>query len=240
MRRIVPVLLAMVMLAGLKEYAFATFGSVSKSTVTASVSFSGAGVVSVSIDLRNLDNSTTGLMTWNTSSITPGSTLWQSATAYILLHSTITAATGGIQIYTDNKAGDASPAYTGTGNPAGLVAVEATTVAPLSMCWRVVDVSTTALTIVQTGDTLYASEIGSGYPCFFWMKDAQTTGASAFVNGEDYVTIKESARGMHHAESTWATGVVSPDYIYIGANFASVVTPRTYKTSTLRIEAFTE
>ncbi len=231
----------LLLIAAASTSVFAAFQSISRSTVTAGVKFTLAGQVSMSIQLMNLNGGTTTQIWWDPAQITIGQTQWRRADAYILLNSTITAATGGIQIYTDNKASDANPQYTGTGNPAGLVAQEDTSATPLSMCWRITDVSTTTLTIRRGApgypDRLWAQELGDQYPCFLWMKDKNTPG---FQNGEDYVTVKEAARGLHHSEGDWGTGVPSPDYIYIGADFTNALTPRTYKTSTLRLEAFTE
>lgn len=243
MRRFMTVVYAVTMLAALSasSFAFTTRGT---NTVTAGTVLSSAGSVSVSIQLKNtLDNSTTGWIWWNPASVTVGSTQWLAANAYVVIHSTITDSTGGIQIYTDNRNASANPRYVGvTGtDPAGLVGYSASDATAssttLSMCWRIVDQSTTTLTIRQTGDTLYSNELGSAYPCFLWMKDVGTSG---FVNGEDYITMKESARGLQHAESTFGVGCASPDYLYFGANFTSAVTPRTYKTNRLIIEAYTD
>ncbi|MFC1500933.1 hypothetical protein ACFL58_00590 [Elusimicrobiota bacterium] len=218
--------------------AHAAFSSVAKSTFTAGVSFASAGEVSYSIAFENLVGGTTTQVYWTPGDITIGSTDWRRADSRVVLYSTITAATGGIQIYTDNSTPVASPQYTGSNDPAGLVAVEDTSADPLQMCWRIVDASTDTLTIDQNGSTLYSTELGVAYPCFLWMKDA--SGPSAMTGGEEYVTMRESGGRLQHAEGTWADDAVSPDYIYFGAKFTNALTPRTYQTSTLRIEAFTE
>lgn len=240
MRSFKSVVVATAMLAALSASAFA-FSSKSTNVVTAGTVLSTAGQVSVSIELKNtITNVTTGWIWWNASSVTVGSTQWLAASAYVVVHSTITDSTGGIQIYTDNRNASASPRYVGVGDPAGLVGYSSTDATAssttLSMCWRIVDNSTTTLTIRQTGDTLYANELGSAYPCFLWMMDVGTTG---FANGADYMTMKDSARGIQHAEATFGS-TSSPDYVYFGANFTSAVTPRTYKTNRLIIEAYTD
>jgi hypothetical protein len=219
--------------------------SIKISTFTASIQFTGAGSVSMTAELRNRsDNNLATSITW--SGINLGQTDWKAADQYILLHATITASGGLIQIYTDNKASDANPKYTGSGNPAGLVMQEDTT-KTLKMCWRVTDVSTNTLTIIQhpTQNYLYSQELGSGYRCFLWMKDKNTPdipseNTTQFQNGEDYVTVGEAGRGWQHAEGTWASIMPSPNYIYIGAKFQNATAPATYKTTTLRLEAAME
>jgi hypothetical protein len=258
------VLMCVLFLTTICSTSFAAFSGVSRATITACAVFTSGGVVSFDYQLRNLsDNNTTSWIYWDTSVIAPGVTAWKVASSYILLESTITNASGGIQIYTDNKAADANPAYTGSGNPAGLVAEEAPADAPLPMCWRITDLSTgpvAGLNIAQvnragvgvTTATLYCPDLETStnppdyqYPCFFWMTDRQTAAnasaaTSAFADGADYITVKDKIRGIHHAEGpNWGT-TSSPDYVYIGACFTNASTPRTYKTSTLRIEAFTE
>lgn len=238
-------LLAAVIVAGTAQLSFAAFATVAKSTVTAAVSFSAAGTVAMSIELRNLNgNATTTQMWWNTAGISLGQTQWRRADAYIVLHTTMTSATGAVQIYTDNGNASASPRYSGTGNPAGLVGYDAAnpmaSSSTLSMCWRVADTVVNSTTIAQGApsfpDRLYSTELGNDYPCFIWMKDAGTSG---FANGEDYVTVKDSVRGIQHGEATFGA-TPSPEYIYFGALFTNAVTPRLYKTSRLMIEAFTE
>jgi hypothetical protein len=225
----------------------AAFASVSKSTVTASISFTGAGIVSVSI--------AGGPIQW--SSVTPGVTGWLAANSPITMTSQITNATGGIQIYTDNMAADANPKYPSSivgqtvpaANPAGLVTASSTT-AVLPMCWRLTDGTTTSIGIVQgTDNKLYSTQLGGqagSYPCFLWMMDKNTfaipsANTAAFVNGMDYVTIKDAARGGQHAENTFAQ-FPSPDYIYFGANFSGAVISQAGVNygATIRLEAFTE
>ena len=237
MRRLLTLVLALGLIAAMKTASFAAFNTMGISTMAASVSFVGQGVVNIEADLYNLSGGATTQIWWNTNSITVGATLWQSATSYVVLHSTITNSAGGIQIYTDNKGTGANPAYTGIGNPVGLISMSTTTKA-LPMCWRIVAVSTTSLTIVQGSDNkLYSSEEGGqagSFPCFLWMIDKSS---GAFANSEDYVTIKDAVRGIQFAEATWGAAG-SPNYIYFGANFQYASIPDTYRTTTLRIEAF--
>lgn len=237
MRKFFVMVLALGVVAGLAASSFAAFSGLGKSTVTASVSFTGSGQVSVSVKL-----SAGTSIYWDPAAITLGSTDWKAAYNYLIMESTITDATGGVQIYTNNKATDANPKYNGTGDPAGLVGYDtglSTGSAALSMCWRIVDYTTT--TVIMQGapiypDRLWEQQLGDSFPCYLWMKDKAT---ASFIDGEDYVTMKESVRGAHFSEGEWGT-MQSPDYIYLGAKFKNAVTPKNYKTNTLRIETFTE
>lgn len=204
---------------------------------------------SLTATLKNIsDNQNASQLTW--SSVNPGGG-WKAADQYIQLDLTYYQPGWGIQIYTDNAAADASPRYAGSvssSNPVGLISVEYPESAPLPMCWRMVDVSTTTtLSIVQGSDNkLYSSQLGGQagqYPCFVWMKDRGTPaipdkGTTVFTPGEDYVTVWDN-RGAQHAEGTWS-GCQSPNYIYIGANFNGAVTPGTYRTNKLIVELFYE
>lgn len=267
MRRFLEAIIAFCIICFVSAYAFAEFASVMKSNLTATVTFTDSGssqssAISMHIELKNrLNNNSTTWIWWDASQIKKGETDWRIADSYIVLYSTITNSTAGIQIYTDNKAPDADPKFTGTGpfaNPAGLVAVDSPNIDPLPLCWRVVDVSTNTLDIVQvnrtdgnvTTSSLYcpAFETASNpqdysYPCFFWMKDRYTPSmpqyaTTVFENGEDYITVKD-ANGIHHAGGYNWGQTQSPDCIYIGAKFENV-NYGMYKTSTIRIEAFTE
>ena len=232
MRKLLVAVLALGLVAAMRTSSFAAFASQGITSVTALVSFSSGGSASMSIAW-----SAGGSLTWASPAPTIGTTKWQKADNYILLHSTITSSTGGVEIYTDNLNGGTS-SYTGTGNPAGLISMSSTT-QTLPMCWRAVDVSTTSLTIVQgTDNNLYASENGgmsSKYPCYEWIEDAHTSG---FVKGfTDYSVIRDY-RGVQIAGSTWAQGIGSPVIVYFGANFTTATQPNTYVTQTLRIEAY--
>ncbi len=252
MRKTVSLLVSLVLLAVVSTASYAAFTGISRSTYTAAIIFTAIGSVQASFEVRNVSDNAVVLtgISWDPATITlGGTTKWKASSQYIVMHSTITAASGGIQIYTDNKAADAGIyAYTGisTATAAGLVGYSTTTyvMAPssttLSMCWRVVDNSTTTLNI-QRGtagypDRLWESTLGSGFPCFLWMMDRFTGG---FSDGMDYITVKDGNRGIQYGEASWG-GSASPDYIYIGADFTTAVTPRTYRTNTLRVEAFTE
>jgi hypothetical protein len=81
------------------------------------------------------------------------------------------------------------------------------------------------------------------------MKDKNTPdipaeNTTAFVNGDDYVTVWDD-RGIQHAEDTWSPEP-SKNFIYLGADFSSIFKGKdagdtvSFKTSTLRIELFYE
>jgi hypothetical protein len=105
---------------------------------------------------------------------------------------------------------------------------------------------------------------GSSYQWFFF-KDKGTPansagGTLAFTNGEDYIRVIDY-RGLHEftgpegtggftagegvdaggsTQQYFPVGTVSTNDIFLEANFANAVTPATYGTNTLRLEAFTE
>ncbi|MFC1500931.1 hypothetical protein ACFL58_00580 [Elusimicrobiota bacterium] len=222
----------------ISQFSYAAVTSVSKSTSTAVASLTGTGNVSMSIELLNLTGGSTTQIYWNTAGIDLGTTTWRRSDSYILLHATFTSATGGVQIYTDNKDGAADPQYVGVSTAAGLVCVSSPTANPLPTCWRIVATSTDTLTIEETGvSSLYSTEIGAGYLCFLFMKDVSVPGN--FSDGDDDVTVVDWARGIHHSEGEWGQES-TPFYIYIGANFNGAEAGKVYKCSTLLIEAFTE
>ena len=245
MRKLLAAVVVLGLLVVMKVPSYAAFTSVGISSYVAQCSFTTQGSVWTQLLLLNLNGTTTNQVYWDTGNISVGTTLWQSASSYILLYSTITNSTGGLQIYTDNKNGSVvAERYTGLGDPAGLVGMSTTTQA-LPMCWRAVAISTNSLTIKRgspgPADRLWANELGSGFPCFLWMLDKNSPvsswNPSGWSNGMDYARIRESVRGVQYAEATWGA-MGSPIYIYFGADFTSASSPNTYKTTTLRIESF--
>ena len=247
MKRSIPALLVFVLAVLAPMGAQAAFSSVSRSTITAIAPLTGAGTVAMQVFLKNLsDNSTTTQIYWT------GVTLpisFVRSGAYAQIDSTVTAAGGAIQVYTDNTASDASPQFTYTGsttsaNPVGLVDMTTTTKA-LPLAWSVKDTTTTAPTAANPTD--------SGDPnSFQWliMKDRQTPtsaalGSTQFTDGEPYVTVKRVVdagnSGIHFGGADTEFGAASaPDFVYFQADFRNAVTPRTYKTSVLRFEAYTQ
>ena len=210
---------------------WAVFGSISKATTTASVTFSQTGTVAFSIQPRNVsNNAAAGSISWTPPAL-PFTTNsgWLQANQYIELVSTITAGNGGIQIYTNNEAADAAVKHStsAAGLAAGLVDNTDTT-KTLPLAWAIRDATTT----VVTGDPDVV---------FNWLffKDPGSDAPNTLVNGETYATAKDGS-GIHFGPADTEFGAApSPDVIYLEANFASAVTPRTYS-ATIRVEAFTE
>jgi hypothetical protein len=194
----------------------------------------GTGTLDVTIKNR-VGGQTASQVEWSNAAPFSG---WATANQYLELNFTYFHAGWGIQLYTNNRAAQANPAYTGTGDPAGLVDVSSTT-QRLPMCWRVVDTSTTTVTIRQGAVgypyRLWSEQLGDKYPCFIWMMDKNS---SDFVNALDYITVWDE-RGIQQSEDSFAPAV-SPNYIYLGADFSQAASSRTYRTNRLMVELYYE
>lgn len=194
-----------------------------------------SGSLDIKLKQRSNDLEVSGPLTW--SNIEPGCG-WQMADQYIELNLTYSNTGWGIQIYTDNKANDANPKFSGTGDPGGLVDTQSTS-NKLPMCWHITDAKTTDCHIRQgapnASSRLWLQELGDSFPCFFWVKDRSTQN---FAYSEDYITLWDN-RGIQYAEAAWG-GAMSPNYLYVGADFSNAVTPRTYTTNKFIIELFYE
>jgi len=247
--------LAMGMVIACLGIAGAQFNTVSKETVAGGVVFTEVPSGEMSVALKNIsDNSSATELSW--SDVTAAVTEWKAANQYIEVTNDYNRTGWGIQIYTDNCAGDANPRFyivnPSSVNPAGLLATDnKKDVLPLA--WRMMGDTTTYahLGIQEVPDLLEPDKHhlestdlpGLGYYPWLWMKDAETPEipelyTAAFVNGEDYVTIWNE-NGVHHAEGPldYYTSP-SPNYVYIGARFTTATTPRTYRTSKLTVELF--
>ena len=245
MKRIIPAVLILGLGVLAPTRSWAAFASISRSTQTAIAGLVGAGTVSMTITLKNLsDNSTTTQFYWSGVSLP---TAFVRSGAYSQVDSTVTIAGGGIQTYTDNTAADAVPKYTYVGststvNPEGLVDATTTT-KTLPMAWNIQDTTSTAPTAVDPTDAVN----GTGWLFF---KDRQTptivsANTTQFTDGEAFVTIKRIVdtgnSGIHFGQADTAFGAAaSPDFVYVETDFRNAVTPRTYKTSVLRYEAYTQ
>ncbi len=238
--------LAMGMVVSCLGIAMAAVTSVDTKTVAGGVEFIGEPTTwEFTVALKNISGvGTPTELSW--SDVTPGSTDWKAADQYIEVANTYYRTGWGIQIYTDNL-----PSGTTEYNPAGLVATDdEKSVLPLT--WRIMGEKVTAdkLGIREVEDPvesdkhhLESTSEDPGYYPWLWMKDAKTPDipelyTTAFVNGEDYVTIWNE-NGVHHAEGPldyYASP--SPNYVYIGARFTTATTPRTYSTSKLTVELF--
>lgn len=123
------------------------------------------GFTEMSLTLKNVgnNNDATGV-SWSGVTLAGGAnaTTWKASDQYLLVSSTLSARSTGIQIFTDNTDAMSSVGtllglnkFSGstTGgnaiNPAGLVAVSDTAAKPLPMAWRVAPISTTTLSIAE-------------------------------------------------------------------------------------------
>jgi hypothetical protein len=193
------------------------------------------------------------LLTWN-GTMTAGTNMWKVAAYPVMVSADVNFSDFLIQIYTDNKASDASPKYTGlTSTTAGkgfnLVGVSSTS-SGLAMAWRVTD---TPLVLVST--PIWVKNRGDGSEGFTdyqwkWMKDkSQTTasGASNFSSTEEYIRVWDQ-NGIYWADHVAVdadpnTGgnqpspasAVSPNYIYVAARLSDSKAQQ-YKTNKLILE----
>jgi len=246
MRKLLVAVLALGIMAAMKAPSFAFVG-VSTNTFSGGITFNVAGTVNMSV-------------AWNTGSsmafsgVTPGVTQWAVASNYLVMSSTMTDATGGIEIFTNNRNGTAPYKFTGSTyavSAAGLINGSNSSQAPLPMCWRattyVSGVSTYTFSIVQGpdfmgqgGQGLYEANLGgvaSHFACYLWMLDWTDP---TFTPGESYALIKSALNGYQMAEATWFTAGPNIN-IYLGADFANAFTPTsgvTYQTTTLTINSF--
>lgn len=231
MKKIYKIIFLSIICALVLEVGFVSaqqFQSMGISTITAEATVTGGEVV-MSIEVRRRDNNTVvSSITW---SVAAG-TGWTLAEQYILLHSTLTQSGGGIRIYTDNNASDANPRYGGTfdtSNGAGLISTFTNT-AVIPIAWLIKDNSGDP----TTGDP---NSIAS----WFYFKDKSQTNFWSDAGTKDYSTVGKAGFGYHYAQGQQNySSMPSPNYIYIEANFSNAVGGWTYRTTTLRIELFTE
>lgn len=138
MKKLITILIVIAMVLSVNSTAFAAFTSILKTPYRATVTPGGTAgpTVTFSCALKNLtDNVVATQIQW--SSVTAGSTTWLKANQYVETRGFGTWETWGVQAYTDNMVSTASPRYTGTGNPAGLVRSDVGyTIYSLPMCWR--------------------------------------------------------------------------------------------------------
>ena len=174
---------------------------------------------------------------------------WVTADSYLQLDSTITAPTGGIQIYTDNV--NSVPAYTGAINatspsPEGLVDNTVTSNL-LPLAWSIKEAvvgSTGPVSAEPNNNGLNGRPTDPNAFQWLYMEDksqvANNQGASNFVNADPSLTV-QNVNGIHVAQSpTQFAPSMSPSIIYLESNFASAVTQRTYSTTKLILQAFTQ
>jgi hypothetical protein len=209
-------------------YAFTSQTVVAK---TAQVQFTGAGIATMDITIRRLDNNnTTNQIFWNTSGITLGTTKWRRADAYVLLNSTVTSGGGGIQIYTNNPILGA-----GTTSYAGLVSEDG--ISSLGLAYKVAGSTTSDLDIVPSADFAHLGTVGApAYYTYMYMANKNNDGT--FVNGSMYNLIKQG-NSLRSDEGAFGNGS-GPGYLYFSADFSNASTPHTYKTTALTFESFVQ
>ncbi|MBN1405222.1 MAG: hypothetical protein JW946_01745 [Candidatus Omnitrophica bacterium] len=260
MKKLIVSLIAVSMVLSIPCSAFAfTQDGIQPYNATVTPATGTGQIVTVfSASLRRIDNdNVASSVTW--SSVTAQATDWKSANQYIRVGGFETYATWGIQVYTDNV--NSTPAYSGSGDPAGLVN-NTDRSKTLPMCWRVSadkklasssdDLKITQKYIATTdgyvllrvaGD--YVSDTAYFAP-WFWMLDkstpdvdSATAGNQPFGNYQLYATLVGNY-GVSIAPSTYGA-VPSKDsqyYVYMGAKFISAQGSIIYSTTKLTVEMY--
>lgn len=204
------------------------------------INVSGGGEVNLTV--RNVSNNQVageGRITW--SNTQAGVTAWKVADQYIEISQEDLPVLWGIQLYTDNDSPSASPRYTGTADPAGLVKV-ANTIMTLPMAWRITD---QVLSGAERADPVERSD-GEGFDDYLWhfLKDKNTLDNDRtpvderFVNGGEYETVWNQA-GIAWNEGGRA-GNPKKAYIYFASKFTMASVNAEYETSRLILEAYHE
>ncbi len=226
-------ILGLVALGATSSQAFTSQATVTR---TATASLTSSGTVAMNVTIRQLsDNALATNLTWSNVNLPMG---WKNADQYIQLESTITATTGGIRIVTSNRGIGAVPTQTGsTTTVAGLVDNTDTT-RTLPLAWTIKDDLAGPSGPVSAKP--YELSDGTGQANQFqwlFMTDVFDT---SLVEGAPYRTMVNTS-GIHYAGLNTEFGPApSPNYVYLETNFASALTPRTYSTNRLIVEAYTE
>jgi hypothetical protein len=204
---------------------------------TASVQLTQAGTVSMTVSLKNMsDNATATSIGWSGVTLPTG---WKNANQYIQLDTVITANGGGVQILTDNK--NSSPAYTGSTTTAAGLVDNSNTTKTLQMAWSVKDtvVGSTGPVSSKPFDAIHENPNTAPVNEFQWLYMTDAFNDTP-VNGDSYRTVVNND-GIHFGGGTTDYGAAdSPNMVYLEANFGTAVTPNTYSTTKLLVEAFTQ
>jgi len=241
----------------------ADFSSISTKPITAAIEFIETGSATMSVELQNVNPDdpgspteiTWGKTTYPSAHLVKAGDGWKYADQLVVLAVTSTVSGWGVQIYTDNTSGTASPKYVGSAlDPMGLVQGDG--LLNLLMCWKIMDDKWTKDTTlgdlgpgpadpIQKADP----EIENSYYFYnnyLWFKDKATVDNLAtstdetFLNGEDYITVVNALGikyGASPEERGGGIGAGDPNYIYFGADFRKATTPNTYAT-TLTLELY--
>ena len=230
------VLSAALFLAGVISTGSHAFTSQGASTQTASATLIGDGVVSMNVAIRRMsDNVAAGNIPWTGVTLPSG---WRNADHYILLHSTITDATGGIRIVTNNKGDGADPAYTGSNTTAGGLVDNTNHGSALQLAWTIKDgvVGSTGPVSAKPYEVADGTGQVDQFQWLYMTDQVDTT----LAQGAAYRTAVNTA-GIHFGGGNTEFGAAaSPNIVYLEADFNNALTPRTYSTNRLIVEAYTE
>lgn len=190
---------------------------------------SSATVATFGVALKNrVTHSTSSVLSWPDVALPAG---WVLADQYIQIDADPNTHPWGIQIFTENLvAEDADPKFvraTPNDDPAGLVDTSSTS-KRLPLAWRITD-------LPQGATPALSGPNGADSNRWIILKDRNTTG---FVDGEIAVTLKNTT-GIHYGGFSFVP-TLSPDFIFMAADFTNAVMPRVYKTTTLRVNLYHE
>lgn len=235
-------LLAVLALVGMAGTVFAA-PAVEGDPKTAIASFSG-GSIAFSADLYNWNATYTGTtatnITWTTSDIPLGSSTekFKCADVYALIKSTITAATGKVWVYQDNrnnsdtyKAASDKPRHDGSTTLfSGLVKGNSGggdgNFAPLAAYYRKISEAKTAITTLPT----QFPPSGEGNYGVYWFKDL---GDSDYTAKDPYTLVATSA-GNFVGNGQYGKDYVKEDVVmFFGAKFTNVLGGDTYGTNSI-------
>lgn len=96
---------------GLAAMPASAFQSVQIATITAGTTTGGAKLAQFKYSLADASNPTISRSSVTWSNVSPLSTTWKIADTLIIINSSVTDTNGGVRIYTDNTATDASPKF---------------------------------------------------------------------------------------------------------------------------------
>jgi len=227
--------MGLIISASIPAHAFTSVSSVSK---TATAQLTGVGTVAFSVTVKKmLDNSTAADIAWSGVTLPMG---WKNADHYVQLDSTITAANGGgIRIITANKDATASPLYTGPNAAAGGLVDNTDTTKSLALAWSIKDGIVGSTGPVSAKPFEPAADGAGQVDQFQWLFMTDVVNVALAPNAPYRTAI--DTRGIHFSggDSEFG-GAPSPNYVYLEANFLTAVTPRTYSTNKLIVEAYTD
>lgn len=269
MKRMLSILIAIALVFSTSGLSFAAFTSDSAIAKTATVSVTGTPRVDplypLSVAVKNVG--TNGAATDVGWTVT-GAADWVPANQYLEVGGFATHPQWGIQIYTDNSNVTASPRYTGTGSPAGLVNV-ANAQSTLPMCYRIAVYSSIRdgrfANIAPTNNELKMQEkyIATGpsagdtvilrvpgdyvndsdfFAPWYWMmdkKDLDPKTAGNQTQYADYPTFVDSGSWKLTPVDFFAIPERGAKYcVYLGAKFTGAAAGVTYTTNKLTVEMY--